>query len=593
MVLLLDWRKHMDLSLDNLAESFNAFFDGEARVLILKGDWGVGKTYFWNEYINLRIQQGCLPQLAYSYVSLFGANSLEDVRKSIFHNAKPLKTKEEVDSAFEFQEAESTWFYERMPHIKTALLDRLARKASILGKFTKHTQDLPVVGKFVNFASRFEYGYINNYLVCFDDLERKGKNLTVREIMGLADELAQRKRCKVVIVFNEESLGESKDDYAEFQSYREKVVDMEVVHSPSSKRNFSCVFDEGFVGRQSLETAIVSMGVKNIRVLRKLKWLVERFNVYISHAHSSIANEFYLHAALLCCEFFIRNKKLGYEELLSRLPTTSWMSTKQPDTGNATADKRFGELVSNLKLSSSAFDIHIDSFLQHGFLDSQLLIQTIGEMEEGIRFNTANYKLHNAWEIYSNSFENNFNEFSGGLKDVLDNDLDKISLSDFSSAIDVLADFGEPVTDYIERFVGLNEDKLDSKNKSHDWSVRRAINVELSTAIKALKHESMVMDLDQVTLRIAEDNGWANNDIEFLYSLEVEDYIDWMKSSPADLQTKIVNGLYQFNDLSSSKNELTVKFENISEKVRQALIRIASESKLNALRVKNIYKVEV
>lgn len=584
---------HMDMSLENLTDSFNAFFDRDTRVLILKGDWGVGKTHFWDEYIKLRIEQRKLSQLAYSYVSLFGANSLEDVKKSIFHNAVPLKTKEEVDFAFQNEELSTSWFYERMPHIKRALSSKFSRKASWIGKLTKHSQELPMVGKFANFASRFEYGYISNYLVCFDDLERKGKSLTVREVMGLADELAQRKKCKVVIIFNEKSLEESKEDYQEFQSYREKVVDLEVVHAPLSKRNFDCVFEQEFIGRMELENVVVCMGVKNIRVLRKLKWMVEKFNVYIASAHASIREEFYVHAALLCCEFFIRNKALDYDELLSRLPRSSWMSLKQPETGNPLADRRFDELVGNLKLTSSAFDMNIDDFLRQGFLDSQSLIQTIEGLEENLRRNTAAYKLRDAWEVYYNSFDENSEEFLNGLKAVLDNDLMRIGLGEFSSAINVLHDFGEDISGYIADFVAYHGDSLSYKNKAHGWDLRGVENAQLSAAIKEYNRPTIVMNLDQVSLRISQKSGWQPSDIAFLCSLDVQDYVSWMMESPQDIHTKIVNGLYLFNDLAGPTTEKTAQFLKISNMVKQALIEIGSQSKINKMRVKNLYMVEV
>src|SRR5690242_12958008 len=54
------------------------------EVLCLRGKWGVGKTFFWKGLIEAEKDQ--LSQNWYSYVSLFGLNSLDDLRYSIFEN---------------------------------------------------------------------------------------------------------------------------------------------------------------------------------------------------------------------------------------------------------------------------------------------------------------------------------------------------------------------------------------------------------------------------------------------------------------------------------------------------------------------------
>lgn len=67
------------------------------------------------------------------------------------------------------------------------------------------------MNKALGVVSTLEYALVNNYIICFDDLERKGNGLSVKDIMGLIDELAQRKNCKIILVFNEDSLSDEND----------------------------------------------------------------------------------------------------------------------------------------------------------------------------------------------------------------------------------------------------------------------------------------------------------------------------------------------------------------------------------------------
>ena len=53
----------------------------------MTGQWGVGKTFAWNKYPFQNAQmQGQIGLKRYSYVSLFGINSLDDLKYAIFEN---------------------------------------------------------------------------------------------------------------------------------------------------------------------------------------------------------------------------------------------------------------------------------------------------------------------------------------------------------------------------------------------------------------------------------------------------------------------------------------------------------------------------
>ena len=62
-------------------------------VLAIKGNWGVGKTYFWKEFI--RQNRRKFREISYSYVSLFGVSSVAELKKAIFARQQPLKGNED------------------------------------------------------------------------------------------------------------------------------------------------------------------------------------------------------------------------------------------------------------------------------------------------------------------------------------------------------------------------------------------------------------------------------------------------------------------------------------------------------------------
>ncbi len=54
------------------------------EVMCLRGKWGIGKTYAWNKLLQDAIANNQVALPFYSYVSLFGLNSVDELRQSIF-----------------------------------------------------------------------------------------------------------------------------------------------------------------------------------------------------------------------------------------------------------------------------------------------------------------------------------------------------------------------------------------------------------------------------------------------------------------------------------------------------------------------------
>src|SRR5689334_10262907 len=101
----------------------------EPEVLCISGRWGVGKTFAWNRYLKEAQLQKTIALKRYSYVSLFGVNSLEELRYSIFENTinsadigiePSLETlRSNTAAAAERLGRKSLWFLQQLPIVKT------------------------------------------------------------------------------------------------------------------------------------------------------------------------------------------------------------------------------------------------------------------------------------------------------------------------------------------------------------------------------------------------------------------------------------------------------------------------------------------
>lgn len=171
------------MSIELLEKEIRRFLaSADAEVLCISGKWGVGKTFAWNKYLQEADRDGAIGLKRYSYVSLFGRNSLDDVRSAIFENTVPLAgapTKPNLAS--------------------------LVKSAEAGGRqLTAYARLTPKVKDYVALSERVLFATMGSQLICIDDLERAGKGLAVHDVLGLVSELKEQKACKVIVLLNAE-----------------------------------------------------------------------------------------------------------------------------------------------------------------------------------------------------------------------------------------------------------------------------------------------------------------------------------------------------------------------------------------------------
>lgn len=579
--------------MEQLTKSFDVFFESCSGVAVIRGDWGVGKTYYWDQYIKDRISSKDVKHIAYSYVSLFGKNSLQDIKSGIFQNAKAIASDETIIEAFEDELRKADVKYSRFSLVKGAW-DFALSKTSHLGRLTSTAKKIPFLDKFSNLLSSAEYGFVNNYVVCFDDIERKGAGLSIKELMGLVDELAQRKSCKVVLIFNEKSFDKDGKDLEQFQAYREKVVDVELLYNPSCELNFSHVFSMEQDEFDFLRSIIVRIGVKNVRVLRKLKALIAAHSIYLENKSEDIKREFYLHAAVLCISYYTGDGFINYVDLRASLVGGSWGEYLSASPENLTPGQlAFKNINVDLQLSESRFDACIGDYLESGYVDVEAVKKVILELEERYRISSVHAKLRAAWSIYHDSFDDNCEEFKLSLKKLLNEDVESISLSDFSSAIEILDELGEEVDSYTEAYISARQESFTHEAIFSSSTLERVKNVNLKNRVVDASKASRVFNIDDITLKISKERSWDPEDISYLYGLTVQDFVDWLHSAPEHLTLKVRSGLLFFKGTHTANPDDFKMYASIGKNIENALRVVAQENALNLLRVKNMYGIDV
>ena len=152
--------------------------------IMINGEWGSGKTYFWNNRIRNKIDSLQLNGRQYTtiYMSLYGISNLEDISKKIFIETTQLMDKN-------LRRYMNQTGIESIPEYAKTGLDM----ANLFGV----TQN----GDKVDYSQFFS---TDDKVLCFDDLERA--NVDVIDILGYINNFVEHDHIKTIIICNEKEL---------------------------------------------------------------------------------------------------------------------------------------------------------------------------------------------------------------------------------------------------------------------------------------------------------------------------------------------------------------------------------------------------
>jgi hypothetical protein len=222
----------------------------EPAVLCVTGAWGVGKTFLWRSVLDDLRKSGNLSLARYSYVSLFGLNSLN----------------------MEWLDEEGTSFTQRGKAGAKALAARAKKLSELAGA-------LPWVGQLFTKARSLYFSLVQNQIVCIDDLDRGSKTLDLRDVLGLISFLREQRGCKVALILNAEKLGTGKD---EFDALLEKVIETKVVLAPTAAETAAIALLAQDAVSIALRSHCETLGISNIRVIKQIEHLARRVQEHLT-----------------------------------------------------------------------------------------------------------------------------------------------------------------------------------------------------------------------------------------------------------------------------------------------------------------------
>lgn len=169
--------------------------------IAITGSWGVGKTFFWNNFLEKGISNERINHLEkilnrkYAYISLFGIESLSDLKTQIYSNIENYHSSIEVPK----------WLKGLPSIFKDTRISGLGISAP------------------AKLIDNLMFNQVRDAIICFDDFERMSNKLDIKDVMGLANQLKLERNCQIILILDESKTEDNnKEKYAE---YKEKLID--------------------------------------------------------------------------------------------------------------------------------------------------------------------------------------------------------------------------------------------------------------------------------------------------------------------------------------------------------------------------------
>ena len=152
--------------------------------IMINGEWGSGKTYFWNNKIRNNIDSLTFNGKKYTtiYMSLYGISNLEDISKKIFIETTQLMDKN---------------MRKYMQTNDKTSIPEYAKTGLDMAHFFGVSQN----GDKLDYSQFFS---TDDKVLCFDDLERA--NVDVIDILGYINNFVEHDHIKTIIICNEKEL---------------------------------------------------------------------------------------------------------------------------------------------------------------------------------------------------------------------------------------------------------------------------------------------------------------------------------------------------------------------------------------------------
>ena len=523
-----------------IGDSILKFLSDETlKVAVLKGEWGIGKTFFWRNFLSEK--KDALDFRAYSYVSLFGAKEVGDLKRQIFSN-------------FEMLDEEKL----------SKHLEKLKPISAVLKSIK-----IPYLNSSGPINDLVESKFIENFLICFDDLERKEKSISGSSVLGLISQLKEEKSCKIILIYNDREL--DKETEKQINEYREKVVDLELTYRPTIDENLSIIWPENCP--DCVSEIFHTLELNNIRVMQRVKWTLDYFTEEISTRYPKLWTAFQSKCAMLTVIYHAYSNSVSLEEVLS----TSYYSLQLSKDED---DKSRFESLKILNYLPEDQDAVIAEYLENGYVDFTAFEELLINKNEQYRLTDINERHREIWRKYHSSFAALQADFIELQKHFLQEHIADLSVRDVAASVQFIKEL-DPSIDLdslLSQSIDLFVEKADRIDR-HDLHMLRMDPDVITKIEEKLAAKTKDYSIKELFVALAGSNSWNPGDMKHLVGFSNEDFYKWIVEEES---VDVIGLLKEFlSRFGHEKDDEKI----VMQRIKKALETVKERSEIDRCRV--------
>lgn len=545
----------------------------QPEVLCVTGEWGIGKTYTWNHYLHESQRERQVGMEKYAYVSLFGRDSLEDVRAAIVENTV---------------ESHSVG---KHPDFKT-FETRINQTVSLGGRASKRASLLVSNNGYLRIFERALFLAVRNQLICIDDVERAGSGLDIMAVLGLIDSLCREKGCKVVVLLNQDELQDARRKKV-FEVQLEKTADIVMTFNPTPAEAAAISIDTSTRFHSWLSEYAAKLQIVNIRVIKKAEGFCRRIDEILKEHNDLMLRQATQTLTLATfAKFQPRGFDTGSISPLKLIRAHNQVLDDVAEIGHEHGKREqqyplLKSILRNYEFShADEFDHVLIDGVEAGFFDEDAVRKCAYKNQDKVRLSRQSSALAKAWESFHSSFSIGEDEFLDTIEKAAFDNYEALTPIDLNGVVIALKEFGH--ADRARRLIGFYVENREADpgfwNLSpfpfhgmiSDEDVRDAFEQKYKESVPAPR--SPVERL----IEIGAKASWGQDDIRALSQLSSADYQELLKRLSGKQLRYIMNAFDQFRRISNPDEQLKAVVAGFTH----ALMGIGKDSAINAKRVR-------
>ena len=561
------------MSIQGMLERFAS--SKERGAIVLHGKWGIGKTYFWRK----RIIEQYLEKpwrKKYSYVSLFGIGSLAELKVAIYQATKEF----DYDLRLKWWRfVHPRWLWWRAQRWLPAAIA---------------SADIPYMRDGV--ARSFDdvsFYFVKNRLICFDDIERRGSGLELRDVFGLISQLVDEKNCRVLVILNTDAL-EGADPQV-WDAHKEKVFVGEIAFSPSVRE----LIELGLDGCQDtpwyevVRDSLEALNVSNIRIVQRTRRFMSDVMAVVADRELRPETVSSVARVVPLLTWASSGRADGAPPLDFVMRTNPYdFGLAEEEEGASQEEKRWMQVLSDYHVYlGDRLDEALHEMIKTGYPDTEKLAAAIDHFENDaeMQANVATYKQ--AWKLYHDSVEDNEIAFGDSMELAWPKVSNSENVHNLQSIARIFRRLGRPsvasrfIQEWVDQRKGgrkeeLSEDALGTFGMPTDSDLLKAIdaaNADDAEAVMSLGEALAAMGNERVTKEAA---------VNAIAAATPKQIADMLVANPGPNLVPTIRHVLKLRDQSEKPNWAIAKAN-----MREAARDLAGRSSLNEDRMRNWFQI--